>query len=342
MCSTCDCGHSNDNNILKASESDQFCRRCGSEPFILLDKVHVECKSCFLESCNKKLRSTIGKSKLLRNNDSILIAHSGGASSSALLDLIKNSMAYDTRREQKFRPSILHVDTKVELGPSDRAKHLESILELAGRLYPDWPIYWTALELSSSQLDCDTQVLYHKYNPNPGNTNIQLESDLSRAGTQRAFLETLEALDLTDRQQHIDCCLTDLIDRVAELINRSINSPEDCLKYVFTGSSATQLANNLLVDVILGKGSSIKSAVSVCDRRPAVPILRPMRDFSKKEIAFYLKARNIEFHLQTNSATTTDRKASIQKLTESFLSKLYVDYPSTYNTLLRTGNKMQE
>lgn len=342
MCSTCDCDQSNKIESKETTEKDNRCRKCGSQSFVVLDKVHMECKDCFLESCNKKLRSTIGKSKLLRNNDSILIAHSGGASSSALLDLIKQSMEYETRREQKFRPSVLHVDTNLKVTLEDRVKNLQSILELTGRLYPSWPIYWTALELSSLQPDCDTQELYFRYDPRRDFTGRELESIFDRVRTLQTFSETLEKLDLTDCQQRIQSCLIDLVSRTARQINSTFESTEDYFRYVFTGSSATQLANNLLVDVILGNGSHIKSSVSICDQRQAIPILRPMRDFSKKEIAFYLKARNIHFHLVLNDATFADRKASIQKLTESFLSKLYVDYPSTYNTLLRTGNKMQE
>lgn len=350
MCSTCDCDNVANKLATNLAISHRMpCRKCASDPFIVVDKIHVECKKCFLESCNKKIRSTIGKSKLLRNNDPILIAYSGGPSSTALLDLICNSIRLDARREQKFLPSILHVDMQsihqsdLQTLKSERCRKLESLLNHLSHTYPHWPIYWTTLELCMVTKDNENETIYSKYNPRHG---IESHSNfphplLDNVQAHEAFIRQMTSLDLTDRQQYVQDSCTDLICHASSAINNSFNRSEDKFKYVLTASSATQLANNLLVDVILGRGSTIRSTVSICDTRLLIPIMRPMRDFSKKEIAFYLKARNIEPIVERNLLTFADRKASIQTVTEAFLSKLYVDYPSTYSTLLRTGNKMQ-
>lgn len=324
------------------------CTKCNSNPaFILLDKVTAECRTCFLESCNKKLRSTIGKSKLLRNNDSILIAHSGGQSSSALLDLIKNSIESQARREQKFRPSIIHIDTQLAVNQNinlkDRIENLETLLDATRSLYPDWPIYWASLDAVVSSHN--EPIAYAKYNKSGDVSNFQ--HLLTNNDSVMKFQEVLEVLDdLTDREKFHQDSVINLIDGVANSINLSKSTDKspskDDIKFVFTASSATQLANNLLVNVILGFGSTSCSTVNVCDSRNLVPILRPMRDFSKKEISFYLRARNLKSSPKPTITTLADRNASIQKATESFLSKLYVDYPATYTTLLKTGNKLQD
>lgn len=327
--------------------SSGLCKKCGASPYVVLDKVHIHCRDCFLESCNKKIRSTIGKSKLLRNNDPILIAYSGGPSSVALLSLIKNSIEYNVRREQKFRPSILHIDVSSALGlrsetdRSNRKKNLLSLLRRTHELYPEWPLYWTTLEMTEL-LSKGFSPLYVQYNPQEDLNSSIYDLYLNNIDASQALEQAIKSQDLTDRLQYIQTCTNELINQVAQDINSASNEPSSSFKFVFKASSATQLANNLLVDVILGEGASIRSAVSICDFKPVVPIVRPMRDFSKKEIAFYLKAKNLDFHVHPNLCTFADRKASIQNLTEAFLSKLYVDYPATYSTLLRTGNKMQD
>lgn len=358
MCSTCDCDKNSVLHDIRQLDSDSSsgvsrCRRCGSEPFIILDRVHVECRACFLESCNKKLRSTIGKSKLLSNNDPILIAHSGGASSTALLDLVKNSIEFNFRREQKFRPSILYIDMQSIYQPDNvgqRLSSLDSFLGETKQTYPGWPIYWTTIEMigrkpSSEYFDTTTtKPFYLKYETNlSGERPPDLLADLNALNCFRS--ELLELTSLTDKQHFVRKSTADLIARVAEHINlnhESVLLTGEQLRCVFSASTGTQLANELLVDVILGEGATCHSTVSICDSRHSVPIVRPMRDFSKKEIAFYLLARNLPNRPTPNLATLGDSKASIQKLTESFLSKLSADYPSTYSTLLRTGNKLQD
>lgn len=347
MCSTCDCdkGASARPDL---SEVRNCCRRCGAEPFIILDKIHIECQSCLLESCNKKLRSTIGKSKLMKNNDPILIAYSGSASSTALMDLIKNSIEFNFRREQKFRPSILHVDTQSICDPDQstqqRLANLDTFLNETHVSYPQWPLYWTTVEMITREMNCDSsgssKPFHLKYDGNL--TEISSSKLLFDSHALNCLRTTMLNLDLTDKQHYIRKSVSDLITQVAESINRSAARPDDKFRCIFTASSGTQLANNFLVDVILGEGATCHSTVSICDNRPGVPIVRPMRDFSKKEIVFYLRAKNLKHKTQTNFATLTDNKASIQKLTESFLSKLSSDYPSTYSTLLRTGNKLQD
>lgn len=364
MCSTCDCDQiaeklgSGTTSIVDqaTSTTTRTCRKCGSNPYIILDKVHVECKQCFLESCNKKVRSTIGKSKLIRNNDSVLIAYSGGPSSSALLDLISNSISAQSKREQKLIPSILHVDVQSifvtnpdDKTSFDRLHRLRLLLSNLSQTYKGWPIYWTTLEVAtilSQETPEDNSPLFARFDP--GDDLILAGKHLLDNNDSYKALHANMANheDLTDRQQYLQDLCDHLINTVASQVNSSLlhqsHQPDQQFKYVFTGHSATQLANNLLVDVILGKGSTLRSAVSICDTRPAIALVRPMRDFSKKEIAFYLNARDINLpFVEQNLLTFASRKSSIQTVTESFLSKLYVDYPSTYSTLLRTGNKLQ-
>lgn len=266
----------------------------------------------------------------------------------ALLDLIKNSINYDTRREQKLRPSLIHVDTqaiydKTKRGlNSERLEKLKGLLEYTHNMYPDWPIYWTTLEMVDMSQQIGGEAVFAQYEPKKELSDPKFKFLLDNVTAYDSLIDTIECLDPTDKQKYVQERIIKLVDNVANAINSSKLGQMDKFKFIFTGSSATLLANNLLVDVILGHGATIRSAVNVCDNRTVVPILRPLRDFSKKEIAFYLRARGIECYTQTNFSTLANRKESIQKATEAFLSKLYVDFPSTYSTLIRMGDRMQE
>lgn len=328
----------------------KVCRRCGDQPYILIDKVHLECKACFLESCNKKIRSTIGRSRALRNNDPILLAYSGGPSSRCLLDLIHISLASDLTREQKFRPSILHVDVHSSLEydcdtlKALRMKNLTATLRESHDKYPTWPIYWTALEMiTHASSSTQSQTIYFRYDPKLDITDDQFSSVLNNIDALKQFSSAITSLpDLTTRQQYIHKSTKDLIDLVAYQIAMDFPIANDHFKSILYGTSAAKLSVDLMVNVILGEGASIPSIVGVCDARKVIPILRPMREFSDKEIAFYMRARDIDIVNPPDIATLSSYKSSVQKCTDAFLTKLQNEYPSTFSTLLKTGNKFQD
>lgn len=61
-----------------------------------------------------KFRSTIGKSKLVRPGDHVLLACSGGVNSMAMVDMIKKGLVQDdVHRRIRFVPSILFIDGKL-------------------------------------------------------------------------------------------------------------------------------------------------------------------------------------------------------------------------------------
>lgn len=255
-------------------------------------------------------------------------------------------MYSDTRREQKFRPSLLHIDTQSILHPvsnvdefkNERLIQLHKVLNYLKHTYPSWPIYWTTIE-TTTVIDSDKEI-YARYTDSQdldSNAPQLLLNNEAHLSLQRSIKDSK---DLTDRIKFVSDTCDKFISTLASRINSAITREEDKIKYVFTGSTATQLANDLMVEVILGRGSTIRSTVGVCDNRHEIPVMRPLRDFSKKEIAYYLNARKIEPIMQPNMLTAVDQKSSIQAATESFLNKLYVNYPSTYSTLLKTGNKM--
>jgi len=71
------------------------------------------CKTCFLTAINHKFRATLGKSKIIRHGDSILIDHSTELNSSVLLHLLKAGMNESTRKKLMFKIAVLYIDGKI-------------------------------------------------------------------------------------------------------------------------------------------------------------------------------------------------------------------------------------
>lgn len=343
MCDDCQCSSPQNNPKLQIFNRHKTvgCRRCGQPAYILIDRVHPECTSCFTESCNKKIRSTIGRSRLLRPDDCVIIACSGGPSSTALAYLAKHSLENQSRKHQVFRPSILYIDCncspiKPELVDRDsRIDQLNKFLLQTSNNFAGWTIYWTSVE---QIMNCNqSKIPYKIFSPDSFLDDLDLLNDQ----LINMLDEHLNDLNPTERREYLDGKISNLLVMVSSAINSS-RSEDDQFKFIFVGSSSTKLANDLMVNVILGKGHDSHHTVNVCDERTSIPIFRPLKDFSSKEIAYYLNTNRISFNPDTSFDTYADKRSSIQKATENFLAKLYTDYPATYNTILNTGVKLKQ
>jgi cytoplasmic tRNA 2-thiolation protein 2 len=78
-----------------------------------------------------------------------------------------------------------------------------------------------------------------------------------------------------------------------------------------------------------------------CDDRENVHILRPMREFLESEISAYISLHKLETVLLPKLASVSPDTNSIDNLTESLLQSLQSEFPSTVNTVFRTGDKLQ-
>ncbi|XP_015223492.2 cytoplasmic tRNA 2-thiolation protein 2 isoform X2 [Lepisosteus oculatus] len=110
---------------------------------------------------------------------------------------------------------------------------------------------------------------------------------------------------------------------------------------VMMGDSCSRLAVKLLSNISLGRGASLAMDTGFSDPRYGdITIIRPMREYSSKEIAFYNKMFGVSSVFIPNLGTKAPEKASIQRLTESFVNKLQMDFPSTISTIYRTSEKL--
>lgn len=110
---------------------------------------------------------------------------------------------------------------------------------------------------------------------------------------------------------------------------------------VMMGESLTRVAIKLLTNLSLGRGAYLAVDTGFTDQRHGdVMVVRPMQDYTAKEIAFY----NRFFGVPTVSVpplfTKRREKPSIHQLVERFLLGLQEEFPSTISTVYRTGEKL--
>ncbi|XP_074532140.1 cytoplasmic tRNA 2-thiolation protein 2-like [Halichoeres trimaculatus] len=108
------------------------------------------------------------------------------------------------------------------------------------------------------------------------------------------------------------------------------------------GDSCTRLAVKLLTSVSLGRGAQLAQDTGFSDSRYGdITLVRPMRDYSSKEIAYYNHMFNVPSVFIPGLETKMSDKASIQRLTESFVTRLQADFPHTVSAIYRTSEKLQ-
>lgn len=76
------------------------------------------------------------------------------------------------------------------------------------------------------------------------------------------------------------------------------------------------------------------------ERDDLVKVLKPMRELTSKEIAFWNRFRNVSFVELRDLGTGLPNKASIGKMTEAFIQKLQRDFPATTYTIGKIGGKL--
>ena len=209
----------NETEVIKT-----VCQKCKTEkPFITLRKKDVYCKNCFLINCNHKFRSTLGKNKAIKINDSILVAFSGSQGSLAVLKLIRNSFD-DANNPKKitYHPSVLIID---ESGIDEKMDfQIDQVKSVAQKF--NFPVHVVHL---SKALVCDE-------------TSLE-ETTLSNANELSNLKKVLtEKMEETSKESLLNILRMRLILKMAETLN--------CSK-VFTSENADKLAIRLLSGMLV-------------------------------------------------------------------------------------------
>lgn len=325
MCSnSCDCEELNEselapNGVAEIAVSSSTCKTCGETAHLLLRKKDPYCKTCFIANCTHKFRSTLGKSKLLKPGEKVLVGFSGGPSSAAMLQLLRDGFSEDAHKKLLFEPSLVYVDDSSALGTQSDEVSFQEVIDLMRE--SGFPYYTCRLDslFSAERLNLD---------PSSRCTEVT-----DGEGSRAAFTTAYQSFkSLTDRESFYRLCVRRLLLRLAR---------DNGFVKVFTAETGTLLAATLLSTIALGRGAQLREEAGFLDDRdPQVLLLRPMREFSSKEIALFNVHRNVRFRVQTTPSTGREARASVARLTGEFVNGLQENFPATVSTVWRTGDKI--
>uniref|UniRef100_A0A8C5LFY7 Cytoplasmic tRNA 2-thiolation protein 2 n=1 Tax=Jaculus jaculus TaxID=51337 RepID=A0A8C5LFY7_JACJA len=348
---------------------EQKCVKCAEGlPVVVIRAGDAFCRDCFKAFYVHKFRAMLGKNRLIFPGEKVLLAWSGGLSSSSMVWQVLEGLSQDSAKRLRFVPGIIYVDEGAACGqsPEDRAKTLAEVKLVLQSTGLPWHV--VTLEevfgLSPSVLRCAAQepagteeaykaavdsflqkqhVLEAEGSSSVAQGSEQLCSPPSQdppgmAGSPTATqTEALSRLfnsvkTLTAKEELLQTLRTHLILHVARTHGYC---------KVMTGESCTRLAIKLMTNLALGRGAFLAWDTGFSDERHGdVVLVRPMRDHTLKEVAFYNRLFAVPSVFTPAIDTKAPEKASIHRLMEAFILKLQTQFPSTVSTVYRTSEKL--
>ncbi|XP_037829652.1 cytoplasmic tRNA 2-thiolation protein 2 isoform X2 [Kryptolebias marmoratus] len=307
------------------------------------------CRSCFKESFIHKFRAMLGKTRVIFPGEKVLLAVSGGPSSCSMLRQVQEGVSQNAHKKLRFLPGIVYVDEGGAVGLSKQERErtmseLRDIFRSTG-----FPFYILPLE---QVLDLPSSVVVPApplSEPPTGSYKAAVDHFLQTGSRNDTTSQEQEEMSLPDVSESRTRSLQQLIGSA-----KSLTAREDLLSTLrqhllvhaartegysklMLGDNCTRLAVKLLTSISLGRGAQLAQDTGFSDSRYGdVVSVRPMRDYSAKEIAFYNHMFSVPSVVIPSLETKAPEKASIQRLTESFVTKLQVDFPSTVSTIYRS------
>nr|XP_025860766.1 cytoplasmic tRNA 2-thiolation protein 2 isoform X1 [Vulpes vulpes] len=279
---------------------------------------------------------------------------------------VLEGLSRDSAKRLRFVPGVVYVDEGAACGQSweNRAKTLAEVKLILRSFGFPWHI--VALEevftLPPSVLRCSAQeplgtegtykvavdsFLQQQHTVGGSPSPTQQEEQLSQPCTQdpedpagpppAAHIEALSRLfdsvkTLTAKEELLQTLRGHLLLHVARTHGYS---------KVMTGDSCTRLAIKLMTSLALGRGAFLAWDTGFSDERHGdVVVVRPMREHTLKEVAFYNRLFAVPSIFTPAIDTKAPEKASIHRLMEGFLLRLQAQFPSTVSTVYRTSEKL--
>ncbi|KAK0143559.1 Cytoplasmic tRNA 2-thiolation protein 2 [Merluccius polli] len=335
------------------------CNKCKETTAALILKPgETFCRCCFKDHFVHKFRAMLGKNRIIFPGEKVLLAVSGGSSSCAMLNQVQQGLSQKAHKKLRFKPGIVYIDEGCVLGQSleERQKtmaQIQSLFKRAGFPYHIIPLEMV-LNLPSSVLEP-----VHVATDDPAG-NYKVAVDHFMQTNPGHFLDSNTQVDQSEPSRLTDGTVPQLIDEaqtqiLQELFSmvKTLTAKEDLLhtlrrhvlvstaraegySKLMLGENCTRLAVKLLANIAMGRGAQLAVDTAFSDPRYGdIVAVRPMRDYTAKEISLYNYMCNVPSVFIPSLETKTTDKSSIQRLTESFVVKLQGDFPSTVSTIYR-------
>ncbi|KAJ1765586.1 Cytoplasmic tRNA 2-thiolation protein 2 [Coemansia sp. RSA 1752] len=316
-----------------------MCIKCKvTKPSISIRRT-LYCKDCFVKASIVKFRAALTKSRkrIELPQTKVMVALSGGAASSAMLKLTADFMNMErkgTDAEPPFTGVVVgHVDESC-LFPGSQEDEICTIAAESGL-----PYFKVALEDVFAPGEGQLALLeLVKASIAPGAALDQFCARLVEPAQTDSHADQLKALfagltSATDKEDMLEIVKTALIMRLARNLECGA---------VLLGDSATRTAVKVMALTGHGRGLSLPlEAGTESQWFHGVVVVRPMRDFVVKEIAFFNRWTRQRAAFVPTFTTGGPRRASIGRLAEAFIVELDRDFPSTVPTVCRTLQKLE-
>jgi len=304
---------------VRLSKTEVACKKCGASECVVNLRVRdTYCKACFLAAVHHKVRATLGKHKATRPGDRVLVAATGGQSSTSLLHILQQGRNTDIKR-LLFDPSVIYVDEGAVYGISkeDREERITEVVDVLQNF--GFPVHVALIESCGSDFVA----------PTGKGEKVRIDPDLADT-----FGKSFTSLKEGSARQEL---LLHLRRRVLVRAAKELA----CIK-VFTAEHGTNLAVDLLSGVAGGAGCSLAQRIGFKDQRDGdVAVMRPMRDVSGKEVAVYAHLHGLPTVAKGKAWGAGENVLySLHRLTEDFLVGLQQDFPATIPTIFKTGDKL--
>ncbi|XP_036440318.1 cytoplasmic tRNA 2-thiolation protein 2 [Colossoma macropomum] len=339
------------------------CVKCKESTAVLIIRVgDAFCRGCFKEYFIHKFRAMLGKNRVIFPGEKVLLAVSGGPASSSMLAQVQEGLSRDAPKKLRFVPGIIYIDEGGACGQS--AEERENAVALLENIFrkTGFPYHVVPLEQVFSLPDSVLQPV--SCGPERSGLSYKAavdqyiqQSEVKQRHSESAGEEAQDAMARLSVHSQYGPEHRQALERLFSSL-KTLTAKEDMLQTlrqhlilhtaringyskVMMGDSCTRLAIKLLSNISLGRGAALAADTGFSDPRYGdVVIVRPMRDYSSKEIAFYNRLFGVQSVFIPGLDTKVPDKASIQRLTESFIIKLQADFPSTVSTIYRTSEKL--
>ncbi|CAF0770191.1 unnamed protein product [Rotaria sordida] len=97
-------------STINKTPTNRKCMSCDEDACVIVRIADPMCRKCFEEFFIHKFRSTLSKSNIFGRGEHVLIAYSGGPSSTALLHLIAEGLSVNARRRLQFQAHVAFID----------------------------------------------------------------------------------------------------------------------------------------------------------------------------------------------------------------------------------------
>lgn len=347
-------------------QASKVCMKCGG-PAVLVTRINDPlCRDCFMVYTTHKFRAAIGKSKIVRDGETVLVAFSGGQSSSCMLQLIKDGLSEKAHKKLRFKPSLLFIDegAVIDMSAEERLMSCQKILQILANT--GYPCHIRSLEeaMDSSFITTNNDMNSTGSSELPDlGKDTQTErrtSDVDTAKNNSEDTQKINGLSLDDSFKEKCLHYEESEMKLKQMLKsmKSVTAKEDLirsLRYnviidtarkhhhtkVMMADCSTRLSIRLLSDISQGRGAHVAMETAFADKRlDDITVLRPIRDFSSKEVALFNVLNDVETVFIPTLTTKAPENTSIEHLTESFVMGLQADYGSTVSNIMRTGEKL--